>query len=429
MGPQDDGSSNVPESRQSVQRRTFGDFLGELNGKASSSSGGARLVIPLFQRRYCWNEQLAKGWIRDVLAGKRDHFGVHNSGKVIVKGFKGDLLVIDGQQRLTTESLLLAAIRDRALKEQPKEDHKLVNDIEKVLYVQNPNCSDWEQFFTAINTNFKEGVDYGFSLLVPSFGDRKSFLYCITKGRTKKFDSKEEGISAQAKNKNIFDEQIELHLKNIRPENRMAELEKIATLALNRMGITLVDIQNDINLTQVFLWLQEKTLFSEGALVYNPNPGVDFACGDLVRNLVMSCVMDKSIVEQEEFHQRMWLDPIESQFPLGDTEQLAVALREFLNSHQVTHVSALEELALGFREKFSRGVSAQVDHLLTYAKIYSMYEERLRQASMLPPVVRSRKWKGQGANAEEPEFSNGIVQRVSMELLEELGEFIKRQYA
>ena len=49
-----------------ISRRTFGGFL-----KADNS----RVLIPLFQRRYCWNRKLAAGWFSDTVNGKRDHLG------------------------------------------------------------------------------------------------------------------------------------------------------------------------------------------------------------------------------------------------------------------------------------------------------------------------------------------------------------------
>ena len=45
----------------------------------------------------------------------RDHLGIHNSGNVVVKrsaAEDGNWICIDGQQRITTASLLVAAIRD-----------------------------------------------------------------------------------------------------------------------------------------------------------------------------------------------------------------------------------------------------------------------------------------------------------------------------
>ena len=47
------------------------------------------------------------------MRGKRDHLGVHNTGNVVLKTSQhGDgYIVVDGQQRITTTMLLLAALR------------------------------------------------------------------------------------------------------------------------------------------------------------------------------------------------------------------------------------------------------------------------------------------------------------------------------
>ena len=52
-------------------------------------------------------------FMKDVVRGKRDHLGVHNTGNVVLQTSKhGDgFIVIDGQQRITTAMLLLAALR------------------------------------------------------------------------------------------------------------------------------------------------------------------------------------------------------------------------------------------------------------------------------------------------------------------------------
>ena len=51
--------------------------------------------------------------MQDVVGGKRDHLGVHNTGNVVLKLSSMDegYIVIDGQQRITTTMLFLAALR------------------------------------------------------------------------------------------------------------------------------------------------------------------------------------------------------------------------------------------------------------------------------------------------------------------------------
>ena len=86
-----------------ICRQTFAQFLLK----------HPKLIIPLFQRRYCWQECQLEKWWDDARHGKRDHLGLHNSGNVVVKKCKqtADLIVIDGQQRITTTLILLTALR------------------------------------------------------------------------------------------------------------------------------------------------------------------------------------------------------------------------------------------------------------------------------------------------------------------------------
>lgn len=75
--------------------------------------------IPIFQRRYSWEEQHCEQLWRDVLRiGQDDNVSSHFLGSIVYIEPNGsqnisavsELLVIDGQQRLTTLSLLLLAL-------------------------------------------------------------------------------------------------------------------------------------------------------------------------------------------------------------------------------------------------------------------------------------------------------------------------------
>ena len=72
-----------------------------------------RFVIPVYQRNYDWKtencKQLYDDLIKVIRRGRKSHFfgsivSVHNDGEF------NEYLVIDGQQRLTTISLLLLAM-------------------------------------------------------------------------------------------------------------------------------------------------------------------------------------------------------------------------------------------------------------------------------------------------------------------------------
>ena len=92
---------------QAIDRR-FTDFI---NGKR-------QFIIPVFQRDYAWTRQQCQQLMRDVMrASERDSSESHFLGSIVYIG--ADLssafqswLLIDGQQRLTTLTVLLVALRD-----------------------------------------------------------------------------------------------------------------------------------------------------------------------------------------------------------------------------------------------------------------------------------------------------------------------------
>src|SRR3970040_629740 len=77
-----------------------------------------QFVIPIYQRTYSWSEKECRQLWEDILrTGRNDAVSAHFVGS-IVYGEKGlysvssqsPLLVIDGQQRLTTVTLLIEAL-------------------------------------------------------------------------------------------------------------------------------------------------------------------------------------------------------------------------------------------------------------------------------------------------------------------------------
>src|SRR3954451_2837826 len=78
-------------------------------------------IIPIYQRTYSWTDKQCRQLWDDILhAGSSDVIGVHFIGSIVYVeqglsqvSHQAPLLVIDGQQRLTTISLLLEALARR----------------------------------------------------------------------------------------------------------------------------------------------------------------------------------------------------------------------------------------------------------------------------------------------------------------------------
>ncbi len=78
-----------------------------------------QLVIPIYQRLYSWEkEQCKELWDDIIKIGGNDKMDGHFIGSILyvldgITHSDNTLLIIDGQQRLTTITLLLIALRDR----------------------------------------------------------------------------------------------------------------------------------------------------------------------------------------------------------------------------------------------------------------------------------------------------------------------------
>lgn len=101
-------------------------------------SNAPQFLIPIYQRNYSWTEQQCRQLWNDILrAGSSEDITGHFMGSIVyieeglsTVSLKSPLLVIDGQQRLTTITLLLAALAEALGDEEPVEGFSK----EKILY-------------------------------------------------------------------------------------------------------------------------------------------------------------------------------------------------------------------------------------------------------------------------------------------------------
>src|SRR5215217_6874959 len=81
------------------------------------STAGTTLVVPVYQRQYRWEIDGCERLLRDLRAVARTEAGqTHFLGSILYtatsSGEDTERMLVDGQQRVTTLMLLLAAIRD-----------------------------------------------------------------------------------------------------------------------------------------------------------------------------------------------------------------------------------------------------------------------------------------------------------------------------
>lgn len=134
------------------------------------NSADKTFVIPVYQRNYSWRVEECEKLFNDLLdslkTNKRHYFGnivYYVLDSIVWQGYS-ELALIDGQQRVTTIMLLLAAIRDTELDENKR---RIITET----YLLNRNSttkervklkqieSDRDIYESIINGNFDESTD------------------------------------------------------------------------------------------------------------------------------------------------------------------------------------------------------------------------------------------------------------------------------
>ncbi|GAA8840991.1 DUF262 and DUF1524 domain-containing protein [Helicobacter pylori] len=217
-----------------------------------------QLVIPIYQRLYSWEkEQCKQLWDDIVKTGGSDQIERHFIGFILyvldgIVHSNNALLIIDGQQRLTTITLLLIALKDHLndeVKRKEIEDHYLIN-------------SD------------KNG-DEKFRLIL-SESDKDTLLSLIDKDRRKP----SEPSSKIVENFKLFEEWIRKNTNQL--ETIFKGLEKLMIVE-----IALEKGKDDPQL--IFESMNSK--------------GIELTQTDLIRNYI---IMETEIEKQEGFYNQYW---------------------------------------------------------------------------------------------------------------------------
>lgn len=87
---------------------------GNIQDLATYMRGASSFNIPVYQRNYDWHIDNCKRLIEDLITIEQENLKSHFFGSIVVKpgDFSLETVIIDGQQRITTISLLLLAIRN-----------------------------------------------------------------------------------------------------------------------------------------------------------------------------------------------------------------------------------------------------------------------------------------------------------------------------
>ena len=241
--------------------------------------GCKQFQIPIFQRSYAWGkEKWQVLWtdLMSIYSGEIE--GSHFIGSIVTQAISGTadgispFIVIDGQQRLVTLTILLATLRHHLQKEKKTQDADELFE----LYLINkfkPNDDRYKVF--------------------PSQHDCQVYQSIINSKNKRNISPKEGKIYDaykffEAKLKKPFDDEAD----------RTIESAKIKSIILERL--TLVDITSEEK-DNVYLIFESLN-----------NKGQELTQTDLIRNYIFM-QLKLPTQEKEKIYQTKWL-PLENQF-------------------------------------------------------------------------------------------------------------------
>lgn len=253
----------------------------------------AQHIIPVFQRPYSWTK---KNWVAlwddvQALINEGDKSPEHFLGPMIIdKGKTGaylpeKYLVIDGQQRLVTLSILLCALRDIARK---YELEHFVSSVDELI---------------SFNTN--DGKTE--RRILPRASDRTAYELIVSSASTSLFDN-HQIVKA-----------YKFFLGQVRKELRTGErdvfafLNEIYTVIVARMKFVSITLEDKDDPTKIY-----ESMNFKGKLLF---------VADLIRNFALMPLSTSEM--QDKFFHEEW-EPFERRFSEKENGQLnAKELEDF----------------------------------------------------------------------------------------------------
>ncbi len=221
-----------------------------------------QFVIPIYQRLYSWKkEQCEQLWDDIIKIGGNDKMNGHFIGSILYARVddthSSPLLIIDGQQRLTTITLLLIALRNRSSEEVEILEKFSRKKVESYL----------------INSD-KDG-DKKFRLIL-SESDKDTLLSLIDKNKRKPSEPSLKIVE----NFKLFEEWISKNTGKL--EIIFKGLEKL-----------------------MIVWIALKKEKDDPQLIFESmnSKGIELTQTDLIRNYI---VMETEIEKQEDFYNQYW---------------------------------------------------------------------------------------------------------------------------
>jgi uncharacterized protein with ParB-like and HNH nuclease domain len=286
---------------------------------------GKTFVIPVYQRDYAWKTENCQKLWQDLLDLENTQKTNHFLGTIVNIYDKQDArLIVDGQQRLTTVSLLLLALENYLKEKVKKNQEESILQDQLLEFLINKYSLDRSKRIR-LKPN-KQDQDY-FNQL---FEDPKNTI----------------NDSNIVRNYNFF-------------------YEKLINLEIE--PITLFSLFRKLEIVNIELERQ----FDDPQLIFESlnSTGVDLTDGDLIRNYIL---MDLEPIVQEKLYTDYWVK----------IEKLSLDTAEFIRnflmfklSKNVTQTkrAVYTEFKKYTQETFNKDAQKTLEELLEFAQIYSYF--------------------------------------------------------
>lgn len=284
-----------------------------------------RFIIPVYQREYTWKkencEQLFEDLKKVVQYKRKSHF----FGSIVsVNNGEGinEYLVIDGQQRLTSVTLLFLAMYNLI------KNNKLIPE-DKTL------------------------------------GDKIYETYLINKFRN---DERKFRLRPVKDDKVAFERLFEDNAKYIPDSNLTINYNYFYSRILEKREITLDDLYDAITKLEIISITLNQD--DDPQLIFESlnSTGVDLSEGDKIRNFIL---MGLTVEKQNKFYEKYWL-PIEKNV---GSENLSLFVRDYL-SIQKKEIPVLNKIYFKFKE-YVKDSGIEMEKLLQNMLRYSTWYETL----------------------------------------------------
>lgn len=301
------------------------------------SNNDVTFFIPPYQRNYEWTEEQCRIFLNDVIetsnSNANDFTTEHFFGSITyfqtesTFGQPNKLVLIDGQQRITTTMLFLVALRDIL-------DDKSMRDYVDSKYLKNNNVSGDSEYKIKLKQVETDWVAY-----------KKIIL--------------SEELSVTEKNSAVYMNYNFFHDMLMEFKTEGKNLSEIINKGLNKFSVITIELQPDKN-----KWENPQDIFESMNSIGKP-----LSLADLVRNYLL---LGLDADTQNELYNKYWLH-IENTIP----KKVSNFIRDYMQANQRKSYPKASDNNSKYLYSIFKTLFSEKDHtellreLSEYSKVYS----------------------------------------------------------